>query len=222
MATVEEKEQLIELLKHESRNVDFSMSGVGGEIVIGQLDTATCRFWKQQGSDQLADYATGRVSVAQQLSVPTPFKFIDPGTWYDCDDVAHGYGTEMCQSSILSVYDIDNSRLIFKCKMDPASLEQVGIQLVESQHVDVEHMLPGTAAFVGQESQPGSCYSVQTELTQPFDPSQLEISYSVYNGLMLAEALHYRNNHLFDLCQICVFGGDAKFQVLCNSNGTAW
>jgi hypothetical protein len=213
MATRKQKEDLLKALAFTPHKVEISLSGYGGEVVMGEVDKATYNYWNQQGTKKLT-YFVQDCYDDRPCPVPGKYQFITPASWYECDDIAHAVGVEMSEHCRLTVYDPTQQHHLLECNLDPDSLKALGIQVQESQDVDIDSLTPGTAVFVGQNIEKGTFFSADIELTQPFDPKQLLITYSIYNGWMLAGDVVYRGNYLDGTDNYSTSGKSSNFEML--------
>lgn len=193
MATAEQKQQLMQTLLFPPRTITISLSGYGGEMVMGTVDPATARYW--QARDDFEQYA-GNWSMEDEFSqVPDQYRFIDNGAFYEVNDLAHCSGVEIGGGSVLEVQDDDTGHNLLTIQMDPAVLAAAGIQQVEIESVEVETS-PDRAVFVGQSIEKGLFFSAQILITKAFDPAELVLEYGTYDGTSIVESVSYCGQEL--------------------------
>ena len=90
MATKKEKEQLIEILKFTPRTYKISLWGYGGESVMGTVDRKIYDYFRSRRLD-VSDFAWDS-DYAAEHNIPQDMWPFPPGSWYECDDMAHTNG----------------------------------------------------------------------------------------------------------------------------------
>jgi hypothetical protein len=221
MATRKQKEDLLKVLSFTPHTVEISLSGYGGEIVMGRVDADTYDYWNYHGNAKLVDFAQLNYVDADPTFalVPKQHQFITPGSWYDCDDLAHATGVEMSSHCRLVVYDTTHNRHMFECDLDLANLDSAGIKAQRQSDVDL--VAPGTAVFVGQSIEKGTFFSAELELTKPFDLGQLSIAYSNYNGWTLANGVEYQGQYLDGYDNGSTVGKSFNFEMFVTESAEA-
>jgi hypothetical protein len=194
MASRKQKEQLMQTLRFTPRNITISLSGYGGEIVMGTVDPTVARYW--QARDDFEEYATSWDDDEGNFAdVPEEFRFIRDGSWYECDDLAHSCGVEMSAGCWLNITDDLTGETVMEIELDPITLKSAGIEAEEFESVEVGG-IPGRAVFVGQNFEKGLFFQTEVEITEPFDPAQLKFGYSTYDGWRVCNGVSYRDEEL--------------------------
>jgi hypothetical protein len=193
MATRKQKEQLMQTLRFTPRNITISLSGYGGEIVMGNVDPATARYW--QARDDFEEYVVSWSMEDDFADVPEEFRFIRDGSWYECDDLAHSCGVEMSAGCWLNITDDLTGETLMEIELDPAILKSAGIEAEEFESVEVETR-SDRAVFVGQNFEKGLFFQTEVEITEPFDPAELKFGYSTYDGWRVCNSVSYRDEEL--------------------------
>ena len=194
MATRKQKEQLMQTLQFTPRNITISLSGYGGEIVMGTVNPAVARYWRAR--DDFEEYATSWDDDEGNFAdVPEEFRFIRDGSWYECDDLAHSCGVEMSIGCWLRVTDNMTGKELLEIELDPEILDTAGIGIEEFESVEVE-LSPTQAVFVGQNFEKGLFFETEIEITEPFDPAQLKFGFSTYDGWRVCNGVSYRDEDL--------------------------
>lgn len=216
--SITEQQDLIEILKFVPRKFTITLSGYGGEIVLGKIDRATFDYWTVAGEDKLAEFVSEWHDDAV-LDVPKEFQFVAPGYWHDCDDLAHNTGVELSRLCQLTVYDSLDQSAVFTCELDLVELATHGVTVDECVDVDIDELESETTAFVGQSIEKGVFFSADIELSRPFDPSLLSISYSTYHGWSLVENVGYGGDESLDGTDgYSTRGKSTNFEVVANYN----
>jgi hypothetical protein len=188
MATKQEKEQLIERLKFTPRTYTLMLSGYGGEIVLGSVPREQYKYFVDNNIDieEFAwdeDYAT---------EVPEDMQPFEPGSWHECDDIAHENGCELSDSNYITVTD-ENNKQHWQSNLGYGALADAGVELDESDEYlcsDREDRA-NTVGFVGQSIEKGCFFEGELALTAPFDPAKLAISYMDIEGWSLISSVTY-------------------------------
>lgn len=210
MATRKQKEQLMDTLRFTPRNITISLSGYGGEIVMGTVEPATARYWIAR--DDFEEYATSWSMEEKIADVPDEHRFITEGDWYDCDNLAHSSGVEMSAGCWLTVTDDMTGETLLETELDPEVLESLGIGVSEFENIEVETGA-GRAIFVGQNFEKGLFFQTEVEITQPFDPKQLSFTYSTYDGWRVCDSVEYAGEELDGQDAYSTTGKSSSYQL---------
>jgi len=190
MATSEQKEQLMGYLKFTPRTYSITMSGYGGEVVMGRVHRKTYDYFKENNID-LDEYA----SSWDDTEVPEDLQPFSPGAWHECDDIVHECGVEMSLSCTVRVYD-ENQQEVWSHSLCPSELSESGIE-VECFSEDYSDEQPdGTVVFYGQNFEKGLFFEAGLNLTEPFDPKHLKFLYSDVDGWEICNTVEYRGESL--------------------------
>ena len=106
MSTVKEQEELIERLKFTPRTYTLMLSGYGGEIVLGSVPREQYQYFVDNEID-LEQFAWDE---DYELEVPHNMRPFEPGSWHECDDIAHENGCELSDSNYITVTDENNNQ----------------------------------------------------------------------------------------------------------------
>jgi hypothetical protein len=194
MVTRKQKEQLMQTLRFTPRNITISLSGYGGEIVMGTVDPVVARYWRAR--DDFEEYATSWDDDEGNFAdVPAEFRFIRDGSWYECDDLAHSCGVEMSIGCWLNITDDLTGETLMEIELDPEILDTAGIGVEEFESVEVETS-SDRAVFVGQNFEKGLFFQTEVEIKEPFDPAQLKFRFSTYDGWRVCNGVSYRDEDL--------------------------
>ena len=120
MATLEEKEQLMQVLKWTPRTYKISMWGYGGEKVMGTVDRKIYDYFKHRRLD-LSDYAWDS-DYADEHEIPEDMQPFPPGSWYECDDMAHAHGVSR-NAGTLQIED-ENGEVIYSDKFTDKTFDK--------------------------------------------------------------------------------------------------
>jgi hypothetical protein len=194
MATRKQKEQLMSTLRFTPRMITITLSGYGGEIVMGTVDPAAARYWINRGDFE--EYATAWSDDEGKFAdVPEPYNIINEGSWHEIDDLAHSCGVEMSAGCWLTVRDEMTGETLLETELDPEILDTAGIGFEHFESVEVEPT-PTQAVFVGQNFEKGLFFEAETEITEPFDPARLKFGFSTYDGWRVCNTVAYNDEEL--------------------------
>jgi hypothetical protein len=189
MATLKQKQELVDALKFVPRDIEITLSGYGGEIVMGRISEAAYDYW--QDRDDLDDYATAWDNEGFE-DVPADANFCPDGAWHDVDDLCHESGCEASDGCWITVDDALEGRTIFQSITDLDALDQHGVDTSGHSHVCPQEDEPnGTYVFLAQNFEKGTFFSGSVRITQPFDPSKLAIYWTDCDGWRLIGSVEY-------------------------------
>jgi len=188
MATLEEKEQLMQVLKWTPRTYKISMWGYGGEKTMGTVDRKIYDYFKHRRLD-LSDYAWDS-DYADENNIPEEMQPFPPGSWYECDDMAHAHGVSR-NAGTLQIED-ENGEVIYE-----RSLEDLDGGSDDSpewscnDEVWIDEKPAGTVVFIGNSNEKGTFFEADLPLTMPFDITKLTLNYDEIDGEELVNGVEY-------------------------------
>jgi hypothetical protein len=188
MATLEQKEQLMEVLKFTPRTYKISMWGYGGEKVMGTVDRKIYDYFKHRRLD-LSDYAWDS-DYADEHEIPDEMQPFPPGSWYECDNMAHAHGVNR-GAGTLQIED-ENGEVIYE-----RSLEDITGGADDEpewscgDEVWIDEKPAGTVVFIGNSNEKGTFFESDLPLTAPFDITKLTLSYDEIDGEELINGVEY-------------------------------
>ena len=195
MATTEQKEELIEVLKFTPVTYRVSVHGYGGEIVMGRVNNAVVEFFKENRIN-LEEYASswGEPGEEGYIDVPELFQPFAQGSWYDCDNIEHCSGAEFGGSWLL--VEDENGEVVLEVELGH-NLEELGCEIECFCCEEVEdHVNDKEAVFVGQNFEKGAFFLADFELRAPFDPAKFKFAYSELAGWPVLNTIEYAGEEL--------------------------
>jgi hypothetical protein len=102
MATLEQKQELIDTLKFTPRTVNIQIYAYGGECYIGKVDRKIYDYFKEHKID-MEQYATDWDGIFE--FVPDEMRPFPPGSPYECDDLCHASGPEVSDNNYIEITD---------------------------------------------------------------------------------------------------------------------
>ena len=188
MATLEEKEALMQVLKFTPRTYKISMWGYGGEKVMGTVDRKIYDYFKQRRLD-LSDYAWDS-DYADEHEIPDEMQPFPPGSWYECDNMAHAHGVNR-GAGTLQIED-ENGEVVYE-----RSLEDISGGADDEPEWScgdeawIDEKPAGTVVFIGNSNEKGTFFESDLPLTAPFDITKLTLSYDEIDGEELINGVEY-------------------------------
>lgn len=193
MSEKQDQEKLVEVLKFTPRTYRVTLTGYGGEVVMGRVSQETVDYFEDNAIN-IDEYAFSWDSE-DNFGVPEEHQFIESGSFHECDDIAHENGVEFSEFCNITVYD-ENDQPVWSSPLSYDSLEQQGIQIDGDDIYYNEHIKEGEAAFFAQSTEKGLFFGAALDLTMPFDPAKLSIDTIDVQGWTLATGVSYNDEAL--------------------------
>jgi hypothetical protein len=189
-----EQQKLIDTLKFTPRTYRVSMWGYGGEIVMGTVDRKIYDYFKHRRLD-LSDFAWDD-GYADENNIPEDMWPFSPGSWYDCDNMAHTHGTSR-NAGTLQIDDENGDTILEKSFDDITGGGEDG-EPDWSCHDEawVGSKEPGTVVFIGRSNEKGTFFECDLELKSPFDITKLELGYDEVDGEEIVNRVTYDGEEL--------------------------
>ena len=188
MATLEQKEALIQTLKWTPRTYKISMWGYGGEKTMGTVDRKIYDYFKQRRLD-LSDYAWD-CDYADENGIPDEMQPFPAGSWYECDDMAHAHGVSR-NAGTLQIED-ENGNVIYERSLEDISGgDNDEPEWSCNDEVWIDEKPAGTIVFIGNSNEKGTFFEADLPLTMPFDITKLTLNYDEIDGEELVNGVEY-------------------------------
>jgi hypothetical protein len=189
MATLEEQQQLIEALKFTPRTYSISLWGYGGEKVMGTVDRVVFDYFKHRRLD-LSEFAWG-YDYAEDNNIPEDMQPFPPGSWYECDNLAHVSGVSR-ESGTVQISDETGTTVFEKslgdiigggCDGEPdwCCNDEAWVGMCDV----------GNVVFVGNSNEKGTFFEGEIHLREPFDIEKLELHYDEVDGEEIVNCVYY-------------------------------
>jgi len=209
LATRKQKEELVKVLKFTPRDIEITLSGYGGEIVMGRITEAAYDFW--QDRDDLEDFVW---DYDGEMDVPADARFCTDGAWHDIDNICHESGCEAADSSWITVEDTAEGVTVFESCCDLDTLNSKGIDTsCSGQYSPARDLESDTCVFLGQSFEKGVFFSARVRINQPFDASKLSISWNDCDGWRLISGVEYDGEDLDGSGAYSTSGKGSNFNV---------
>lgn len=191
MATIEEQQKLIEVLKFTPRTYKIQMWGYGGEHVMGKVDREIYDYFKRRRLD-LSDYAWDS-DYAEDNNIPEEMQPFPPGSWYECDSMGHCHGVDR-NCGTLQILD-ETGEVVFERSLDDLSgwgdEDNPEPNFAGGDEIWIDSQPPGTVVFIGTSSEKGTFFEGEIELKAPFDITKLELGYEEIDGNEIINSVYY-------------------------------
>jgi hypothetical protein len=182
-------EQLVQVLKFTPRTYTISLWGYGGEKVMGTVDKKIFDYFKHRRID-LSDYAWDG-DYADDNNIPEDMQPFPPGSWYECDNMAHVSGVSR-SAGTLQISD-ENSETVFEKSLD----DIVGggcdgePDWCCNDEAWIGSRAPGEVVFIGNSNEKGTFFEGEINLAAPFDIELLELHYDEVDGEEIVNGVYY-------------------------------
>lgn len=189
MATQAEKQQLIDTLKFTPCTYTISMWGYGGEKVMGTVSREVYDYCMANQVD-LQDIAWNS-DAAEEMELDEDLLPFPPGSWYECDDMAHTNGVSRTAGT-LQITD-ENGETVFEKSLD--DIVGGGCDGEPDWSCFDEAWIgskpAGTVVFIGTSNEKGTFFEGEIKLTAPFDITKLTLQYDEIDGEELVNCVEY-------------------------------
>ena len=217
MATQEEKDKLVEVLKFTPRTYKIRLWGYGGEYVMGTVDRKIYDYFRRRRLS-VPDYAWNS-DYADKQNIPEDMQPFYSGQYYDCDDLGHVYGVDRSAGTLQ--IDDENGNTVYERKLD--DLDGCDVELCYDEEVWIDMAPKGTVVYFGYSSDKGTFFESDIELTMPFDPEKLSLKISDFDGNDIITGVNY------DSVELDNWGGDTNgkgsdhaFYIAGSNTGSGW
>jgi hypothetical protein len=209
MATKKQKQDLVRALKFTPRDITISLSGYGGEIVMGRITEQQYDFWQDRDDlEELVHDWDG------DMDVPSDMRFITDGAWHDVDDLCHESGCEASDCCTITVYDELENCDLWESNLDISNLDSKGVDVSGHSRISPDEDQPsGTCVFMGQNFEKGTFFSGTIRITQPFDHRKLSISWIDCDGWRLINGVEYDGEEVEGYDGYSTSGKSMEFRV---------
>jgi hypothetical protein len=194
MATKEEQQQLIDTLKFTPRTYTVTMWGYGGEKVMGTVDPAAWNYCVANRID-LQDIAWDS-DASEDLDLDEDLLPFPPGSWYECDNMAHVNGVSR-SAGHLQIVD-ENSNTVFEKSLD----DIIGggcdgePDWCCNDEVWIGSRKKGEIVFIGSSNEKGTFFEGEIPLTAPFNMELLELHYDEVDGEEIVNCVYYNGEEV--------------------------
>ena len=187
MATLEQKNELIAVLKFTPRTYKIQMWGYGGEKVMGTVSQEVWDYCMEHQVD-LSDIAWNS-DAAEEMDLDPDMLPFPPGSWYECDGMAHSLGVNR-DAGTLQIED-ENGETVFEKELGDCNGMDDSPGLCVNDEVWIGSRKKGEIVFIGSSNEKGTFFEGEIELTAPFNIEKLELHYDEIDGEELVTGAYY-------------------------------
>lgn len=192
MATLDEQNKLVEVLKFTPRTYKIQLWGYGGEVVMGTVDREIYDYFKRRRLD-LSSFAW-ESDYAEENNIPEEMQPFPPGSWYECDNITHANGVAR-NAGTIQIED-EKGETIYEKSLDDINgwEDSEGNPEPEwscSEEFWIDEKDPGTVVFIGRSNEKGTFFEGNIDLTTPFDISKLVLGYDEVDGEEIINRVEY-------------------------------
>lgn len=196
-ALIAEQERLIAMLKFTPCTYKISLWGYGGESVMGTVKREIYDYFRSRRLD-VSDFAWNS-DYAEVHNIPEDMWPFPPGSWYECDDMAHTNGVVL-DSGTVHIED-ENGDEVLQCGIDAFHDEDCP-ELDYTSETFIDDQPPGTIIFIGNSNEKGTFFEGSIDLTAPFDINKLTFKIEDVDGSEVVCGVDYDGESIDN------YGGD--------------
>ena len=188
MATIEEQEKLLQVLKFTPRTYKIQMWGYGGEYIMGTVDRKIYDYFRYRRLD-LSDFAWDS-DYAEDNDIPEDMWPFPPGSWYECDDMAHCHGVDRAAGTV-QIMD-EHGQVVYERALESISgCEDDEPEWGSGDEAWIGSKPSGTVVFFGVSNEKGTFFEGEIPLKEPFDITKLELGYDEVDGNEIVNSVYY-------------------------------
>jgi hypothetical protein len=208
MATAQEKQDLMDVLKLGINTYTIHLTGYGGEIVVGSITPEQYQYWQHNDLDE---HCSDWDNI---MEVPDDMRICRDGSWHECDDIAHENGVEFSDLCYITVYD-NNDNQVWQSPMGVDELEKYGIESegFANDEIYVRYSRSATHAFIAQSIEKGTFFTGEFETLGRFDPAKLSFSLIDVEGWCLVNGVSYASQVIDDTGGYSTTGKGLEYRV---------
>ena len=180
-------EELVAVLKFTPRTYKISMWGYGGEKVMGTVDKKVWDYCMEHQVD-LSDLAWDS-DAAEEMGLDEDLLPFPPGSWYECDDMAHTNGVSR-NAGTIQIED-ENGEVVFERSLEDCDGCEDSPEWSCFDEAWIGSRKKGEVVFVGSSNEKGTFFEGEIELTAPFDITKLTLQYDEVDGEELVNCVQY-------------------------------
>ena len=165
---IAEQEKLIETLKFTPCTYKISLWGYGCESVMGTVNREIYDYFRSRRLS-VSDFAWDS-DYAEEHNIPEAMWPFPPGSWYECDDMAHINGVVL-DSGTVRIEDENGDEVLQSGLEDFQGEDCPEIDYTAETFIDDKPA--GTIVFIGNSNEKGTFFEGEIELTAPFDINKL-------------------------------------------------
>ena len=181
-----EQERLIAMLKFTPCTYKISLWGYGGESVMGTVKREIYDYFRSRRLD-VSDFAWNS-DYAEVHNIPEDMWPFSPGSWYECDDMAHTNGVVL-DSGTVHIEDENGDEVLQSGLEDFQDQDCPEFDYADAVFIDDQP--PGTVVFIGNSNEKGTFFEGSIDLTAPFDVNKLTFHVEDVDGSDVVVGVSY-------------------------------
>ncbi len=193
MATNEEKEKLVEVLKFTPRTYTMRIWGYGVEHAFGFVPnqdaikymTDNELDWEEVMWKDIDEWCEEGHKASDHPLMSDDGEYLHD--WSDIDDLGRCWGAEQCDYTKVEISD-ENGDEVVEFATDTDTLEKLGVEWSWDYEADIDNVekakewiKKGKYVAHSRSIEKGTFFEADIELTEPFDISKLKLSGSSIN-----------------------------------------
>lgn len=195
MATKKEKQELLEVLKFTPVTYKISMWGYGGEKVMGTVDPKVWDYCLKNRID-LQDLAWGDYDdIVEERGLDVDLLPFTPGSWYECDNMAHVSGVSR-NAGTIQIEDEKGNTVYEKSFDNISGCEDDEPQWACQDEIWIGMRKKGEVVFLGNSNEKGTFFEGEIHLKTPFDITKLELLYEEVDGEEIINGATYNGEEI--------------------------
>lgn len=196
---LQEQEQLIEVLKFTPRTYKVRLWGYGGEYVMGTVSREIYDYFRERRLS-VEDFAWN-YDYAEENDIPEEMWPFTPGSWHECDNMGHCWGVDR-NCGTIQIEDEHGNVVYEKSTEDISGYgeddENPEPEWGGGDEYWIDSQPAGTVVFIGVSSEKGTFFEADLELTAPFSPGKLVLSYDEIDGNEIITNVSYNDEDLMN------------------------
>jgi len=189
-----EQQKLIDTLKFTPRTYKISMWGYGGEKVMGTVSQESWDYCMENSVD-LSDIAwSDEDTVVDDMGLDVEKLPFYPGSWFECDDMAHVSGVSR-NAGTLQILD-ENDETVFEKSLEDIDGGEDSPEWEIGEEVWIGMRDPGEIVFIGNSNEKGTFFEAEIELKSPFDITKLVLHFDEVDGEEIVNGASYDGEDL--------------------------
>jgi len=189
-----EQQKIIDTLKFTPRKYKISMWGYGGEKVMGTVSREVWDYCMENSVDISEIAWSDEDIVRDEMGLDLDMMPFTPGSWYECDDMAHVNGVAR-NAGTLQITD-EKDETIFEKSLEDLDGGEESPEWSIGEEVWINMREPGEIVFVGNSNEKGTFFEADIELKSPFDITKLTLHYDEVDGEEIVTGASYDGEDL--------------------------
>lgn len=196
MATIQEKRNLLERIKNETKHYEIRLEGEGCETVMGFVTAEAYQYWHKKSDRDFGNYVAQYRDMNMLNKVPAKAQLTRD--WFEYDDIAHVTGVLLNNKNTLYIdqysQDFQYEDTVLSVPLESGKLRDSEVNLVMTSAHNYESMqLIDKHYFLGVSREKGVWYTeekIKTKLYN-FDMKNLWLKYCKVEDMEVIHEIEY-------------------------------